>query len=69
MSALTASVVFSYWTGMLDLIESPLRKEGLAFRRIDGTCSLKQRAGALRDFKEDPGCTVLLASLGSGGEG
>ena len=54
---------------MLDLIETPLQKEGLSFRRIDGTCSLKQRAGSLRDFKEDPSCTVLLASLGSGGEG
>ncbi|KAK1833651.1 SNF2 family N-terminal domain-containing protein [Podospora conica] len=63
------SVVFSSWTTMLDLIESPLRKAGFSFRRIDGKGSLKQRAEALTAFSEDPSCTVLLASLGSAGEG
>ncbi|KAK0738932.1 P-loop containing nucleoside triphosphate hydrolase protein [Schizothecium vesticola] len=63
------SVVFSYWTGMLDLIEPPLRKAGFSFRRIDGQGSLRHRAEVLSAFSEDPSCTVLLASLGSAGEG
>lgn len=54
---------------MLDLIEFPLRTAGFSLRRIDGQGSLKHRAEVLADFGEDPSCTVLLASLGSAGEG
>lgn len=54
---------------MLDLIESPLRKAGFSLRRIDGQGSLRHRAEVLSAFSEDASCTVLLASLGSAGEG
>ncbi|KAI4153121.1 MAG: hypothetical protein LQ340_002495 [Diploschistes diacapsis] len=63
------SVLFSYWTKMLDLIELSLRKQGFVFRRIDGQTSLQARGEALSQFKEDPTCTIMLASIGSCGEG
>lgn len=54
---------------MLDLIELSLRKQGFVFRRIDGQTSLQARGEALSQFKEDPTCTIMLASIGSCGEG
>lgn len=63
------SVVFSCWTKMLDLLEGTLNSDGFTVQRIDGRCSLQERDSALRQFNEDPGCTVMLASIGSAGEG
>ena len=63
------SVVFSYWTKMLDLIQHALRSSGFCFQRIDGKSSLENRSKAITDFNEDPKCTVMLASIGSAGEG
>lgn len=54
---------------MLDLLEPSLRKQGFVFRRIDGQTSLQARCEALSQFNEDPECTVMLASIGSCGEG
>ncbi|KAF2677176.1 hypothetical protein K458DRAFT_350723 [Lentithecium fluviatile CBS 122367] len=54
---------------MLDLLEQALTKNGLRFQRIDGTRTLQQRRLALTSFREDPSCTVLLASLGSAAVG
>ena len=54
---------------MLDLVEPALRKHGFTFQRIDGQASLEARQEALRQFNEDPECTVMLASIGSCGEG
>ncbi|KAL9074288.1 MAG: hypothetical protein Q9157_004453 [Trypethelium eluteriae] len=63
------SVIFSYWTTMLNLIQQALESEGFCIQRIDGSSSLEQRSEALRRFREDPKCTVMLASIGSAGEG
>ncbi|KAF2239007.1 hypothetical protein EV356DRAFT_226832 [Viridothelium virens] len=63
------SVIFSYWTKMLNLIQQALESEGFCTQRIDGSSSLEQRSEALRRFREDPKCTVMLASIGSAGEG
>lgn len=63
------SVVFSQWTKMLDLISRALTQHGFQFQRIDGQCTLKQRNSALQRFNEDTTCTVMLASIGSAGEG
>ncbi|EWG41199.1 hypothetical protein FVEG_03350 [Fusarium verticillioides 7600] len=63
------SVVFSYWTKMLDLVQKALIQAGLLCERIDGQYSIKQREKALSRFANDPCCTVMLATLGSGGEG
>jgi hypothetical protein len=54
---------------MLDLIELELQRKGFDFERIDGQTSLEARGEALRKFNEVPHCTVMLASIGSCGEG
>jgi SWI/SNF-related matrix-associated actin-dependent regulator of chromatin subfamily A3 len=54
---------------MLDLLEIALRESGFTFERIDGQKSLKQRINALNAFNNKPTCTVMLASIGSVGEG
>ncbi|KAI9695044.1 MAG: hypothetical protein M1822_000661 [Bathelium mastoideum] len=63
------SVIFSYWTKMLDLIQRALKSKGFYLQRIDGKSSLEERSEAMRQFTEDPKCTVMLASIGSAGEG
>jgi SNF2 family DNA or RNA helicase len=63
------SVVFSYWTKMLDLIQQALQSHGFSFQRIDGKTDLEKRSEAIRQFNEDPTCTIMLASIGSAGEG
>ncbi|KAM7210964.1 SNF2 family N-terminal domain containing protein [Rhypophila decipiens] len=63
------SVVFSCWTKMLDLVQQTLINEGFVAVRIDGQKSLKERTNALSTFRSDPACTVMLASIGSAGEG
>ncbi|KAH7305451.1 SNF2 family N-terminal domain-containing protein [Stachybotrys elegans] len=63
------SVVFSSWTGMLDLALKALQSSGYVCERIDGRASLQERSNALRRFNQDPKCTVMLASIGSVGEG
>jgi SNF2 family DNA or RNA helicase len=50
---------------MLDVVEPALAMAGFRFQRIDGTKTLEQRRGALRNFDKEPSCTVLLATLGS----
>ncbi|KAK2764390.1 hypothetical protein FQN54_009084 [Arachnomyces sp. PD_36] len=63
------SVVFSYWTKMLDLIETALESNGFIFQRIDGQKSLEHRIRALDTFNNDSTCTIMLASIGSVAEG
>jgi SNF2 family DNA or RNA helicase len=63
------SVIFSYWTKMLDLIEPALKSGGFCFQRIDGKTSLEGRSAAINEFSQNPKCTVMLASIGSAGEG
>ncbi|RYP01741.1 hypothetical protein DL764_006103 [Monosporascus ibericus] len=57
------------WTRMLDLIQQDLRDVGLGVQQIDGQASLQQRRMAMEQFRCDPNCTVMLASIGSAGEG
>jgi SNF2 family DNA or RNA helicase len=63
------SIIFSQWTKMLDLIANALTQHGFLFQRIDGQSSLQQRNIAIQEFNEDQNCTVMLASIGSAGEG
>ncbi|CAI6094506.1 unnamed protein product [Clonostachys chloroleuca] len=63
------SVVFSSWTKMLDLAQHVLSTANFKFQRIDGRKTLQARQKAIHEFNEDPECTVLLASIGSAGEG
>jgi SNF2 family DNA or RNA helicase len=62
-------IVFSQWTGTLDLLEPALRAEGFDFRRLDGTMSLAAREKALLEFETCPGVSVMLMSLKAAGLG
>lgn len=54
---------------MMDHVQRDLEYEGFNLERIDGQASLDQRWRAIRRFKEDSNCTIMLASIGSAGEG
>lgn len=62
------ALVFSQWTGFLDLVEPHLRDRGITFNRLDGTTA--DRAGVVRAFQEaSDGPSVMLLSLKAGGVG
>ncbi|KAI1291594.1 hypothetical protein F5Y03DRAFT_376457 [Xylaria venustula] len=63
------SVVFSSWTKMLNKVEQALVTNCFNYRRIDGQSGLKSREEAIKAFGENSHCTVMLASIGSAGEG
>ncbi|KAH3982488.1 hypothetical protein HBI56_015260 [Parastagonospora nodorum] len=63
------SVVFSHSTRMLDLIQPALSHYQFRTCRIDGSTSLEGRSNVLREFSEDAHCAVMLATIGSAGEG
>eukprot|EP00798_Chlamydomonas_sp_ICE-L_P010643 gene10643-12322_t len=65
------AVVFSQFTGFLDLIEASLRQEGVKLVRIDGSSSATGRKEALRQFasKDIKSPEVFLVSLKAGGVG
>jgi SNF2 family DNA or RNA helicase len=54
---------------MLDLIQQALSTYSFGYCRIDGSTSLEGRSLALNRFNEDPDCSVMLATIGSAGEG
>ena len=61
------SLVFSQWTGMLDLLETPLSEAGLQFSRLDG--STKNRKELIEAFQKADGPDLMLLSLKAGGVG
>ncbi|KAI0513907.1 hypothetical protein KFK09_009939 [Dendrobium nobile] len=63
------AIVFSQWTGMLDLVELSLNQSLIQYRRLDGTMSLNARDKAVREFNNDPEVTVMLMSLKAGNLG
>ena len=64
-----ASVVFSYWTNTLDLVQLMLNDRGITYTRIDGQTSLPKRSEALRAFQRDDSIRVILVSITCGGAG
>ena len=53
---------------MLDLLEIPLRQQGIGFGRLDGTLSQRARDAALADFKTvDKVRRKLCVCVGGGG--
>ncbi|KAF2860497.1 hypothetical protein K470DRAFT_257950 [Piedraia hortae CBS 480.64] len=63
------SVVFSAWTSNLDLIGIALDKAKISFVRLDGTMTVSQRTKVMDKFATDDSVTVILASIGAGGQG
>jgi len=63
------TLVFSESTKVLDLIEIQLKFGGWTFLRLDGTTSIKARAGLVDDFNRNSTIGVFLISSKAGGMG
>lgn len=63
------SVVFSYWTYTLDLVQAVLEDRGMLYTRVDGKMSLAKRTDSLRSFQIDESLRVILVSITCGGAG
>ncbi|KAF4635250.1 hypothetical protein G7Y89_g2850 [Cudoniella acicularis] len=63
------SVVFSYWTNTLDLVQLMMNYKGITYTRIDGKTSLAKRSEALLAFQRDDSVRVILVSITCGGAG
>ncbi len=61
------ALVFSQWTSLLDLVETPLREAALDFTRLDG--STRDRGEVVARFQAPDGPPVMLVSLKAGGTG
>lgn len=61
------ALVFSQWTGMLDLVEPRLAAHEIEFTRLDG--STRDRGAVVDAFQNVDGPPVLLISLTAGGTG
>jgi len=61
------ALVFSQWTGFLDLIEPHLTTSGIRFTRLDG--STVDRGAVVREFQSESGPPVMIVSLKAGGTG
>jgi SNF2 family DNA or RNA helicase len=64
-----ASVIFSQWTSMLDLMEIKLKKKGIGYSRLDGSMKRTDRTNAIVSFQNDAKTVVMLVSIKAGGVG
>jgi superfamily II DNA or RNA helicase len=55
-------VLFSEWTGMLDLIEPLLKRVKLEYVRLDGSIPQKKRQALVHRFQHEPACRVFLTT-------
>jgi len=62
-------VVFSQYTGMLELIEKYLQTMGIGFCSLKGDMPAGKRQKMIAEFNENPACNVFCASLLAGGVG
>jgi SWI/SNF-related matrix-associated actin-dependent regulator of chromatin subfamily A3 len=71
ISLTSPSVVFSYWTSTLNIVQSMLQdsKPELAYTRIDGKMPLTKRTEALHAFQQHDNTRVILVSITCGGAG
>ncbi|KAG8934212.1 hypothetical protein FRC03_002229 [Tulasnella sp. 419] len=63
------TIVFSQFTGFLDIIEPFLQKEGFRYIRYDGTMKTPERDAALNKFRNDERTTIALISFKAGSVG
>jgi DNA repair protein RAD5 len=69
LQGITKSVVFSYFTFTLDLLERELAARGIGFSRLDGSINQSAREAAIEGFHSDSKLEVMLLSLNAGGVG
>ncbi len=55
-------VLFSEWTGMLNIIEPLLEKRQLPFVRLDGSVPQNRRQRLVRQFQQDPECKLFITT-------
>ena len=61
-------IVFSEWTGMLDLIEPLLSRRGARFVRLDGSVPQKKRQPIVHAFQKEADCrAILMTNAGATG--
>ncbi|GAA5798721.1 hypothetical protein HPULCUR_004127 [Helicostylum pulchrum] len=63
------TIVFSQFTGLLNLVEVPLKEKGMAFLRYDGSMDVRHRAEAVNQFFDNPNIKILLVSTKCGSLG
>lgn len=63
------SLVFSYWKSVLASLERELQYNSIGCVRIDGDCSVDERAKALCAFRTSPDIQVFLLTFGTGSVG
>lgn len=61
------ALVFSQWTGFLDLMEPVFKEKDIPFLRLDG--SSRDRGAIVDAFQDEKGPPVLIMSLKAGGVG
>ncbi len=62
-------VVFSQYTGMLDIIEYYLEESGIGYAGLRGSMSIAGRKNMIERFTQQPDCMVFSSSLLAGGTG
>ncbi|TWJ17550.1 DEAD/DEAH box helicase [Geobacter argillaceus] len=64
-----SALVFSQFTGYLDLIETGLKKKGFSYLRLDGSTPVPKRKTLVQTFQNATEPMVFLISLKAGGKG
>lgn len=64
-----SALVFSQFTGYLDIIEKGLQEQGFACLRLDGSTPIPQRKKLVQSFQNSTEPSVFLISLKAGGKG
>ena len=54
------TLIFTQTIKMLDLISEHLNEQRIVFERIEGKVTLPQREEAIKNFKDDPECKVMI---------
>ena len=55
-------ILFSEWTGMLDLVEPLLKEHRRSFVRLDGSVPQAKRQSLVNRFQKQPDCQVFLTT-------
>jgi len=55
-------VLFSEWTGMLNLIEPLLKERDIGFVRLDGSVPQKKRSSLVSRFRDDDQCRLFITT-------
>jgi superfamily II DNA or RNA helicase len=64
-----SALVFSQFTGYLDIIEKGLKEQGFQYLRLDGSTPVPQRKKLVQSFQNSTEPSIFLISLKAGGKG